>query len=54
MLKIFIGPNGYGKTYELKELKLDYMMKKRKQIKIGDTIKFLKEPELNDFFMLRL
>lgn len=24
--------------------------KKRQQIKIGDTIKFLKEPELNEFF----
>lgn len=26
------------------------MMKKRKQIKIGDTIKFLKEPDLNESF----
>ena len=37
-----------------KELKLDYLMKKRQQIKIGDTIKFLKEPELNESFKARV
>lgn len=33
-----------------KESKLDFLIKKRQQIKIGDTIKFLKEPNLNESF----
>lgn len=33
-----------------KRIEIRLFDKKRQQIKIGDTIKFLKEPELNDSF----
>ncbi len=37
-----------------KELKLDFLMKKRQQINIGDTIVFLKEAELNESFQAKV
>ena len=33
-----------------KRIEIRLFDEKRQQIKIGDTIKFLKEPELNEFF----
>ena len=37
-----------------KRIEIRLFDEKRQQIKIGDTIKFLKEPELNEFFKARV
>lgn len=37
-----------------KRIEIRLFDEKRQQIKLGDTIKFLKEPELNDFFKAKV